>query len=375
MSSGRIIGVLLVFGIIAVLIFSALTRRDDVNGVPDGETRSTSPEQIDQRSKGFALLEAMRAELDSVSSADEAKTLLTGLRAYLNSLSPELSASLISDFLEDPGRDAVTGIEFSVGDGGSLVGHPSIRVALLDWLGEIDPARAGEVAEEILASPTDPDEWAVCLRNYARAYPGAESREFLRTKTEELIRNANWSESPSAGFLESFDVLVHIRATESAPLLGALVAEIRPEGRAAAHAAYLSLDRLTIREPVAMMKALAAQPELSEVRGPMVGNMFARADLRDETHRRLVREYLLDPARTEEELAAFAGVYPNNNYAISKNLLTTTDAPSGAELVAHDDAVIKIVRQWLEDPAFEPVKPHLNTMRNRLTAFVDSASQ
>ena len=107
----------------------------------------------------------------------------------------------------------------------------------------------------------------------------------------------------------------------------------------------------------------------------MVANMFARADLRQEDQRDLVRAYLLDPARTEQELRAFAGVYPNNNYAISKNLLTANTTAQGADLAAHDRAALVLVTQWLNDPQFESVKPHIQPMHRRLTTFVGQAGR
>jgi len=340
-------------------------------GGPQGKSTASqvSVEQVNQQ------IEHARSQLASAASVEQARQILNDLKNRLLSLPPEVASAAIASFLREPDRDVATGIEFKVGRGGSLSGHPSLRVALLDWLAEIDPARAGELAEQVLATPTHPDEWAVCLRNYARAHPGNDNREFLRTKTEEMIRNPVWRENPSVGFLESFDVLVHAHATESAELLGTLVADKSPKGKALAHAAYLAMDRLAIREPVAMMQQFAAHPEISKARGPMVANMFARADLRDPDQRALVRAYLLDPSRTQQELRAFAGVYPNNNYAISKNLLSTPSTAKGTDLAAHDRAALAIVTRWLNDPAFASVKPHIQTMQQRLSTFVGQASK
>lgn len=315
-------------------------------------------------------LEEGLAALREAGNAQDARQILADLRAYLDILPADLAADVIAGFLGDPFRDAATGIPFAVGEGGSLEGYPSLRVALLDWLLESDAARAGEVAEEILAAPTHPDEWAVALRNYARAVPDVGSREFLRRKTEELIRNPDWRAEPSIGYLHAFDVLVHTRATQSSPLLAELAADTSEEGRARAHASFLTLDRLTIREPVAMMRQLAARPELIKARDRMVANMFARADLRSAEQRELVRDYLLDPSRTNQELEAFAGVYPNANLMISNNLLTRTPRRSGEELRAHDAAVLPIVEEWLEAPDFAPVRKHLETMHERLRTFV-----
>lgn len=316
-------------------------------------------------------IQAALSSLRAAAGAEESRKILVNLHAYLKSLPPDVAASVITGFLADPAGDAPTKIEFTIGNNGSLSGQPTLRIALLDWLGGIDPQRAGIVAQQILDTRTSADEWAVCLRNYARAYPGIESNGFLRTKTEELIRNPNWRINPSVGFFESFDVLVHTRATQSTGLLAGMVADRTPEGKALAHASFLTLDRLTIHEPAAMIQQLVARPDLAKARPEMVANIIARADLRDVAQQQLVRSYLLDPARTAIELSAFAGVYPNANFAISNNLLTENTTLTNAEITARDTAALAVVETWLADPAFESVKPHLTAICRRLANFAN----
>lgn len=335
-----------------------------------GHTSSATAREKTTKLSAAQRLQSARSALQSSASAEESRKILVGLQAYLVSLPPDLAASIITDFLTDPAADSTTKIEFAIDKNGSLCGQPTLRVALLDWLGEIDPQQAGVVAKLILATPTAADEWAVCLRNYARAYPGTDSNDFLHTKTEEMLRNPKWRINPSVGFFESFDVLVHTRATQSTGLLAGLVADRTPESKAIAHAAFLTLDRLTIHEPAAMIQQLTAQPDLVKARPEMVANLIARADLRDATQRQLVRNYILDPTRTGTELTAFAGVYPNANFAISNNLLTENTTLTHAEITARDTAALAIVNTWLADSTFEPVKPHLETMHQRLTTFV-----
>lgn len=339
-------------------------------GTNPGQTARPRPSDEPVESVAAKRLDTALAALKSASGADEARQILAGLRAYLDSLPPDVAAAVITSFLSNPANNANTRIGFSISQSGFLDGQPSLRVALLDWLGQIHPLRAGVVATQVLASPTDADEWAVSLRNYARAYPTAESQAFLRAKTEELIRNPDWRTNPSIGFFESFDVLVHTRATESTDLLSELVADRSPEGKPLAHASFLTLDRLTLREPTAMMEQLSAHPELTKARGEMVANFFARADLRDPGQQQLVRAYLLDPARTGAELAAFSGVYPNANFMISKNLLSENMTLPRDEINARDAAALAIINGWLADPAFLPVKSHLTAIHQRLETFV-----
>jgi hypothetical protein len=347
---------------------------------PTAATFSTRPaldpvsSQLPTEADAAKRLDSALVALKSITNADDARKILAELRSYLDSLPPHIAAAVITHFLANPANNAITRIDFSIGQSGFLSGQPSLRVALLDWLGHIDPRQAGVVAAQVLATPTDADEWAVSLRNYARANPTPDSQAFLRAKTEELIRNPEWRVNPSIGFFESFDVLVHTRATESSGLLSELVADRSPEGKPLAHASFLTLDRLTFREPAAMMEQLAARPELTQARGEMVANLVARADLADPTQQQHVRSYLLDPSRTPAELSAFAGVFPNANFTLSKNLLSENMTLTRDEITTRDAAALAIVNNWLTDPAFAPVKSHLAAMHQRLTTFVIQSS-
>ena len=152
-----------------------------------------------------------------------------------------------------------------------------------------------------------------------------ESAAFLQRKTEELIANPAWQADPSIGYLNAFDVLVHIEATGSAPLLSDLVQ--RKDRKDLAHAGFLTLDRLVQRQPTDLLGRLAADRALQESRPEMVAQQFARADVRDSEQREILKAWLLDPARTSVELRSFAGVYPNNNRFVSNNLLTVESTP------------------------------------------------
>ena len=66
------------------------------------------------------------------------------------------------------GNDAVTQLDLTIGPGGVLGDASSLRVFLLDYLGQIDRPAAAALARQILTAPTSPDEWAISLRNVAR---------------------------------------------------------------------------------------------------------------------------------------------------------------------------------------------------------------
>ena len=151
-----------------------------------------------------------------------------------------------------------TGKGFKIGKHGFLTEAPTLRAFLLDYLAQIDPAAAAEYARVILNSKDSPDEWALALRNLALGDPSAGARALLEQKTGELLQYAPWQQSPSAGYLEAFDVPVYLGDSQWLPTLSGLIR--LPDNSAVAHAAFLATDRLVINNPATMLAALAADP-------------------------------------------------------------------------------------------------------------------
>lgn len=304
-------------------------------------------------------------------STDDAKSALSELRKTLAAMPKDEAVALIRGFLAD-GRDHSTGLSFEIAMDGSLTEWPTFRSFLLDSLLSIDSAAAAAISREILASPTTADEWALALRNVARGESLDHTKDFLREKTEELIANPEWQAAPSIGYLNAFDVLVHIEATASTPLLSELVQ--RKDRKDLAHAGFLTLDRLVQLQPSDVLARLAADRALQESRPEMVSQQFARADVRDPAQRDIVKFWLLDPARTPVELRSFAGVYPNNNRFVSNNLLTRDPGQSGGDLAEHDRDALQTVSAWAEDPEFQPIHETISLIVNRLQGFVSVRS-
>ena len=123
---------------------------------------------------------------------------------------PTAGIAAILDFLAT-GEDAATGQEFSVGENGTLAGAPTLRLFLLDVLGQLARSTGsleGAVsARQILEKKESPDEWALALRNLAWAEPKA--RADLTAKAHEMLEYEPWRATPTAGFLEAFDVAVY----------------------------------------------------------------------------------------------------------------------------------------------------------------------
>jgi len=297
---------------------------------------------------------------------------VASLRAELLSV-PKIEASAaIVEFLRS-GRDQSTGLEFEIGPGGEMKSWPTLRTMLLDLLESIDPVAAAAISREILGKPTTADEWAIALRNLGRGERNPENDAFLVSRTVDLINRAEWQEAPSVGYLNAFDVLVHLGATAETPLLSSLVQ--RKERKDLAHAAFLTMDRLVQRQPADMLARLSGDSALQQVRPEMTAQQFARADLRDPQQRDLVKSWLLEPSRTSSEIQSFVAVFPNQNRFVSHNLLTDEITVSGAELVVHDREALQVLQSWNADPAFEPVREHLQLMTERLQKFVQQASE
>lgn len=266
------------------------------------------------------------------------------------------------------GKDYPTGSDLAIGTDQNLTSWPSYRTYLLDLLHLVDPAAAAAKSRELVDAGGTADEWAVALRNVAKADEAGTSIEWIREKTAELLRNETWRSDPSAGYLNAFDVIVHTENTELAPELLTLCNT--PDQRAVRHASFLVVDRLTQRRPEAMLPLLVDSASRLKESGPMLSNLIARGDLRDEKQREAVERYLLDENRSANDLEGFASVFPNANFHVSNNLLTDVDGIDGIELAERDRAALETVRIWLEEPRFERLRPVLEKMRSRLEQFV-----
>jgi hypothetical protein len=310
-------------------------------------------------------------QLMAAASGDDSRRILAGLRAYLLSLPKSVASRLIEQFL-DGKRDASTKLAFTIQKNGFLSDAPSFRVFLLDLLAQIDPKAASQYAMQILSTPGSPDEWAICLRNYALAGSSTGTQAYLESKFLEMLANSAWRSNPSVGYLEAFDTAVYTHDTGLAPTLSQLMAD--KDNRAVAHAAYLTLDRLVISDPTAVLSQLEAQPDLMRGHELTRADYFARADVADQQQKALLESYLLDPNHSQQELKTFAGLYPNENYMISNNLLTQTQTPTYTDIVTRDRQALSAVQGWMGDPRFQTLQPQLQIMYNRLQMFVGQAA-
>jgi hypothetical protein len=318
-----------------------------------------------------AALQTAAADLASAIDPTGKRKALSRMREALDSSSTNEASKAILRFL-DSKADATTGLEFSVGARGVLAQAPTLRVALLDYLGQIDPAAAASYARNILSRAESADEWSVALRNLAWGDPSAAGRTFLQQKMAEMLSDVSWQINPSTGYLEAFDVAVYLGGTLLVEPLTDLVR--KQDNPAAAHAAFLALDRLVINNPAPMLETLQANPEAMQGREATRADFFARADVRDPQQRQVLESYLLNPGLAPAELAHFAGIYPNANYMISQNLLTPTPTPDPSALILRDRESLRVIDDWIADPRFAGVRSQLEQSRARLETFVKQAA-
>jgi len=328
----------IIFGVIALALAAWFVARQRRDAIPHQPSTATKLSQA-----------TLTAEAALTNWQQSNPTAISDLRGKLAALPRAEVAAAIRRFL-DSGKNAPTGQGFRIDAKGFLEESPTLRTFLLDYLGQIDPAAAAQYAKTILASKDSPDEWAVALRNLALGDSSAEGRTLLRQKTDELLRCEPWQTNPSVGYLEAFDTAVYLGGTNFVPPLTDLVR--RKDNQAVAHAAFLTLDRLVINEPAAMLDSLAADPSLMEGREQTRANYLARADARDQRQTKALEKYLLDPRTSASELDQFAGLFPNANFMISRNLLTPSPTLDHADLSGRDAASLQLVQQWLADPRF-----------------------
>ena len=308
-------------------------------------------------------------KLRAGTDAERSRTILAELHRQLaGATSRSEAAEAILGFLRS-GEDIATGLSFQVGPNHAVKEAPSLRIALIDWLGELDRVAAGQQAKEVLERMTSPDEAAVALRNYAWGNPA--DRSGLGDYFSRMLSRADWIAQPSGGFLESFDVIPYLGDPAFVQSVGPMLAPTsKPAIR---NASLVALDRLVLANPSGVLKEVADRRELEGQ--PLVrATFFARADPRVAEQRAVLERYLLAPL-PEAEISKFVRIFPNANRFVSYNLLTEASAPPLNDLAAMDAAALDLVRTWRSDPRFNPLKTRLEELEQRLAEHVESAAR
>ncbi len=280
---------------------------------------------------------------------------LAELRHLLDTADRPAAIAAIKDFLLS-GRDSATGLDFAVGPGGILNESPSLRVFLLDELGDLSPAAALPISQQILQTKTSADEWAISLRNVAWADPA--SRPYLDQKVTEMLTYQPWMQNPSGGFLESFDVAVYAQAVNLAPVLDSYLAD---QTSALWQASAVTLDRLAQYAPEQLLSTLNDQPTLLSTNPGLRSDYFAKAQLSDPAQLAAVETYLARSDVTVAEKNRFIGQLSQPGAFVSDNLIMPTNNPP----VPNTPAVINTTaQQWLNSGKYPDLTGSLTELLN-----------
>jgi hypothetical protein len=284
------------------------------------------------------------------------------LKRTLLASDPRQAIRAIEDFLAE-GRDAPTGGEFSLGEKGALAGSPTLRVLLLDLLGQLSRGTrsdaAAKVSRAILEAKDSADEWAVALRNVAWHEPGA--KPYLAGKMREMLAYEPWRTRPSAGMLEAFDVIVYAQDTALVPDLAEMQ---RSSSRELQYAAAIALDRLAEQGPLEVMTYLNTHPTELADRPLLRADYYAKADLAQIAQRAAVEVYLGRPDVTAEEKGKLLKGLATPATFVAETLLTEPPPPDDG--AARLDALTRATAGWLRADRFPDLRPQLTQLQQRL---------
>jgi hypothetical protein len=285
------------------------------------------------------------------------------LLAFRDSLllgDPDVVIPAIREFLST-GKDVSTGLAFELGEGGSLESAPTLRLLLLDVLGQVSrkvrTADAADVSKQILAEKKSSDEWAIALRNVAWHDP--QSHPYLATKFSEMVRYEGWQSQPSAGFLEAFDVAVFSRQVSVMEPLNEMLSNPQNDLQ---RAAAVALDRFAESAPLEVMQKLNSQPQMFSNHPFLRADWFAKADLREPAHRFAFEAYLARPDVTMAEKTKALKALASPGQFIADTLLTSPPTPIDDD--ARESAVLGAANDWTR--RFPELSAPLTNLRERL---------
>jgi hypothetical protein len=307
---------------------------------PENPRARSSPRGIVQATPAEAeITDLIRGALENLrlgGNPGQAAEQLRSLRDGIRRAPEEAAAAAIGGFLKS-GDDAPTGLPFAVGPDGMMTAVPSLRLALLDLLPALDPLASLALAREIMSQRTTPDEYAVSLRNTAWNDLDGDLRGELSGRFLELLETP-WLERPSAGFLEAFDIAVEVGGVPMFDRMVELARDTMAKSNpAASQAAFISLDRMIVRDPAVLLTALAGDDGWMDFAPMQRASLVSRLDIADPAQRDLFLRYLTTTSHASGELGYFAKIFPNQNYLHGHRLVAGDEAtPSIAEVTAAD---------------------------------------
>ena len=153
-------------GVIALLVLAIglwwITQQPSVRRRFATSASESAKKATDRRNSERAKIATDRLnkavnDLSAAHDPSTSRSIFSELRKVLDSLPPDVASRVVQAFLKS-GQDAGTKLDVTIKPGGDLGDASSLRVFLLDYLGHVDRAAAGNVAMEILSRYTTPDE-------------------------------------------------------------------------------------------------------------------------------------------------------------------------------------------------------------------------
>jgi len=269
--------------------------------------------------------EAVIAIRNSAGDPTSTRDVLSRLRVNLTSLPEEIAAAAIVRFL-DSGDDAPTGLPFIVGPEGVMASVPTLRTALLDLLPSLDPEVALENARSIIARRGSPDEYALALRNIAWNDLQGDLREELAASFDQMLSMETWRARPSDGFLEAFDIAVELADPARFEAIASVTREaIASENQPLSRAAFITLDRMTLRNPDLLADTLHREPDWMSFAPRQRASLVSRLDITRPGDSDAFLNYLNNPNLSDDELTYFGKLFPNGNYLTGHRLVTSEE--------------------------------------------------
>jgi hypothetical protein len=294
---------------------------------------------------------------------------LRALREAIFSMSTEDATARLIELIIS-GADFDTGMDFRVGEGGKLAGGPSLQALLLDWLGQMDAARAAELAQLALrgaGTRLPPELYVMHLRNYGWGNPGEAGAPFLMEHFQQLLEHEPWISSPTGAIAESMDIAVYLENPDLVQPLAGLMAEGKPD--VLRHASSLALERMVDQDAVAAVTLLTGTPEGRSMPAETRAGFIARLDPVTPEGRDLLQGYLASAEVSRGEATLFLKHFPNLNRSLSHNLLShnipITEGPGHMERLQR---ALEEVQAWQADPEITGLADQLEATEARINA-------
>lgn len=317
------------------------TSRAETRSHPDDDRLATPGTIATPDPKTATLIQSSLAAFRNGPETDEGWNILKTLREGIRGAPEDAAAATILAFLKS-GEDTPTGLPFTVGPDGMMDAVPTLRIALLDLLPSLDPRAALQMAREVMAVRTTPDEYALALRNMAWNDLNGDLRSELSARFADLLKSP-WLDQPSSGFLESFDIAVEIGGRPMFDRMASVAhdAEVK-SNTAAGQAAYMSMDRMIVRDPALLATSFTGNAAWMDFAPIQRASLLSRLDIVDPAQRDVFLRYLTSAPHGDGELDYFANIFPNENFLYGNRLVTTDEkTPTIAEVAVADTRVLQ----------------------------------